>query len=214
MFVEKIMTPNPVTVTSVTTVADASELMRTKKFRRLPVVDAGKLVGIVTDRDLRSVSPSPATTLSIFELNYLLAKMQIKDIMQKNVVTIHKDATIEEAALLMYNHRIGGLVVIDDNRSVAGVLTETDIFKTFVDMMGLPEGMTRLTIDVTDKVGVIHEVTEVFSEMNVNIGSMVTCSLPDGSKELIIRADIKETKDLSARLQEKGYTVSHIVQIG
>lgn len=214
MFVEKVMTPNPVTVSSVTTVAEASELMRTNKFRRLPVVDGGKLVGFVTDRDLRSVSPSPATTLSIFELNYLLAKMQIKDIMQKKVISISKDAVIEEAALLMYNHRIGGLVVTDANQHVVGIITETDIFKTFVDMMGLPEGLTRLTIDVTDKVGIIHEVTQVFYQMNINIGSMVTCSLADGTKELIIRADVKDTKELCQRLEEKGYKVAHVVQIG
>ena len=101
MFVAKRMTSSPQTIEPSATIADASELMRKNKIRRLPVVEKGKLVGIVTDRDLRSVSPSPATTLSIFELNYLLAKMQVKDIMHKDVVTIHLDATIEEAALSM-----------------------------------------------------------------------------------------------------------------
>ena len=144
MFVKTRMTPNPVTIHSTATIADASEIMRANKFRRLPIVDDGRLVGIVTDRDLREVSASPATTLSIFELNYLLAKMKVKDIMKRNVITISAEATIEEAALSMYEHRIGGLVVIDDTGGVAGVLTETDIFKSFVDIMGLAEGKTRL----------------------------------------------------------------------
>lgn len=213
MFVEQRMTSNPITITSTSTIADASELMRANQFRRLPVVDNGKLVGLVTDRDLRAVSPSPATTLSIFELNYLLAKMQIKDIMQKKVITIKADATVEEAAILLYNHRIGGLVVVDDQGAVAGVITETDIFKCFVDVMGLVEGKTRLTIDVTDKIGILNEITEIFSQMSINISSMVTYTLPDGKKEMVIRADISDTKELSQRLMTLGYPINHIVQI-
>ncbi len=213
MFVEQRMTSNPITINSTATIADASELMRSNQFRRLPVVDNGKLVGLVTDRDLRAVSASPATTLSIFELNYLLAKMQIKDIMQKKVVTIQADATVEEAALLLYNHKIGGLVVVDEKGAVSGVITETDIFKCFVDVMGLVEGKTRLTIDVTDQVGVLHEITEVFTTMNINISSMVTYTLPDGKKEMVIRADISDTKELSQQLMALGYPINHTVEI-
>jgi len=214
MFIEQRMTANPITITSTSTIADASELMRTNKFRRLPVVDDGKLVGLVTDRDLREVAPSPATTLSIFELNYLLAKMQIKDIMQKKVITIQGAATIEEAAILLYNHRIGGLVVVDDKGAVTGVITETDIFKCFVDIMGLIEGKTRLTIDVTDRIGILNEITDIFSKMNINISSMVTYTLPDGKKEMVIRADINDTTELSTQLATLGYPISHIVHIG
>lgn len=214
MFVEQRMTSNPITIPPTATIADASELMRVHKFRRLPVVDDGKLVGLVTDRDLRAVSPSPATTLSIFELNYLLAKMRIKDIMQKKVITIKSEATVEEAALLLYNHRIGGLVVVDDHGKVTGVITETDIFKCFVDVMGLTEGKIRLTIDVTDKIGVLHEITEAFCELGINISSMVIYTLPDDRKELVIRADISDTKVLAERLAALGYPINHIVHIG
>jgi acetoin utilization protein AcuB len=214
MFVANRMTSNPVLITPTTTVADASELMRTHKFRRLPVVANNQLVGIVTDRDLMEVSPSPATTLSIFELNYLLAKMQVKDIMTKAVVSIPVSATVEEAALVMYNSRIGGLPVVDEAGKVVGIITETDIFKCFVDIMGLPGGKTRLTIDVTDNVGVINEVTAVFAELGVNIGSMATYALPDGQYELVIRADAHDVEELQARLAAKGYPVSHVVKIG
>lgn len=214
MFVEQRMTANPITITSMSTIADASEIMRANKFRRLPVVDGGKLVGLVTDRDLRAVAPSPATTLSIFELNYLLAKMKIKDIMKKKVITIQADATVEEAAILLYNHRIGGLVVVDEYNGVKGVITETDIFKCFVDVMGLTEGKTRLTIDVTDKIGILHEISEVFLQMNINISSMVSYSLPDGKKEMVIRADIPETTELGERLAALGYPIQHIARIG
>lgn len=214
MFVARRMTPNPVTVSSVATIADASELMRTHNFRRLPVVDNGKLVGIVTDRDLREVQPSPATSLSIFELNYLLAKMKVKEVMRKNVITITENATIEEAALAMYNHRIGGLVVVDDHGVVVGVLTETDIFKTFVDVMGLPEGKTRITLEVTDNIGVLHDITGVLKEMGISIGSMANSRLPNGLVEIVIRADIPDVDALTKRLAAIGYPVGHVAQIG
>ncbi|MDF2634601.1 MAG: transcriptional regulator, Rrf2 family [Pelosinus sp.] len=213
MFVESRMTANPITINSTTTIADASEIMRNNKFRRLPVVDGEKLIGIVTDRDLRAVSASPATALSIFELNYLLAKMKVKDIMQKEVITISSVATIEEAAILMYNHRIGGLVVVDEHGAVVGIITETDIFKSFVDIMGLVDGKTRLTLHTADKVGVLHDISEVFLARNINITSMVNYALPDGKVEMVIRADIADTEELEKALADKGYPISHVVHI-
>ncbi|MBP2640407.1 MAG: putative signal transduction protein with domain containing protein [Firmicutes bacterium] len=215
MFVKTRMTANPVTIKSTATIADASEIMRANKFRRLPIVDDGRLVGIVTDRDLREVSASPATTLSIFELNYLLAKMKVKDIMKRNVITISAEATIEEAALSMYNNRIGGLVVVDDQGKVTGVLTETDIFKSFVDVMGLTEGRTRLTIEVQeDQIGVLHEITGVFKDLGINICSLASYTQPDGKFEIIIRAVVNDVPALTDRLAAKGYPVQHVAQIG
>lgn len=212
MFVAKRMTPNPTTIESTTTIADASELMRKRKFRRLPVVDNGRLVGIITDRDLRTVTPSPATTLSIFELNYLLAKMQVKDIMHKNVVTINVDATIEEAALVMSNHHIAGLVVMDGD-AVVGIITETDIFKSFVEIMGLKEGKTRFTFKVSNQVGVLHDITRVFKELGINISSLATYPV-EGGAEMIIRFNAQNTDELAKRLTEIGYPPQHTVQIG
>ncbi len=214
MFVVKRMTPNPKTIESTATIADASELMRNYKIRRLPVVDNGTLVGIVTDRDLRSVSPSPATTLSIFELNYLLAKMQVKDIMHKDVVTINVSATIEEAALSMSNHHIAGLVVVDAIGGVVGIITETDIFNSFVEIMGLKEGKTRFTFSVSDQVGVLHEITGIFKELNINISSLATYTTDSGGGELIIRFNAQDTTELTKRLTAIGYAPQHIVQIG
>lgn len=214
MFVATRMTPNPVTITSTTSVADATHIMRTNKFRRLPVVDNGKLVGIVTDRDLREVSPSPATTLSIYELNYLLAKMVVKDVMKKQVITIPQDATIEEAALVMATNHIGGLVVVDTSGAVTGLITETDIFKCLVEVMGLANGKTRITLDVTDKLGLLHDITGIFTDLGMNISSLVVYPLNDGRYELVIRADVNETKELFKRLEAMGCPVAHIAQIG
>jgi acetoin utilization protein AcuB len=207
------MTPNPTTIESTTTIADASELMRKRKFRRLPVVDNGRLVGIVTDRDLRTVAPSPATTLSIFELNYLLAKMQVKDIMHKDVITIPVDATIEEAALIMSTRHIGGLVVVGENGSVVGVITETDIFNSFVEIMGLKEGKIRFTFKVSNQVGVLHDISGVFKDLGINISSLATYPVEEGA-EMVIRFNAQDTVELEKRLTEIGYPPQHTVQIG
>ena len=212
MFVAKRMTPNPLTVESDTSVMDAADLMHAKKIRRLPVIDNGKLVGIVTDRDLREVGPSPATSLSVHELNYLLAKMKISDVMTKSVLTVSVDATIEEAALLMYKNKIGAVVAIDQAGKVVGIITETDIFKLFVDLMGLPSGMTRITLDVTDRVGVLSEITAIFRDENINIKSLTTFST-DGKAELVIRADVADPTDLVEALKAKGYPVLHVARI-
>ena len=128
MLVRDHMTPNPVTITPQHTVADAFSLLRENKIRRLPIVDKGKLVGIITDRDLREVSPSPATSLSIFEINYLLSKMTIDKVIKKQkLITIGPDAYLEEAALLMRQYGIGALPVVEDGKLV-GIITESNIF--------------------------------------------------------------------------------------
>ena len=214
MFVKDQMTVNPVTVTSATTIADAAELMKKHRFRRLPVVDIGKLVGIVTDRDLRKASPSSATTLSVHEADYLLSKALIKDIMTKKVLSIGSEATIEEAALVMYNNRIGGVPVVDKHQDVVGIITETDIFKCLVDIMGLPSGTTRVTIRVPDKAGVITEITGIYADLGINITSMASYTLPDGSGEEVIRGDVKDVEELTKRIEAKGYKVVHVAQIG
>lgn len=214
MFVAKRMTPNPKVIEPSATIADASEMMRKHKVRRLPVIDQGRLVGIFTDRDLRSVSPSPATTLSIFELNYLLSKMQVKDIMHKDVVTINVGATIEEAALLMSNFRIAGLVVVDAAGAVVGIITETDIFKSFVEIMGLKEGKTRFTFSVSNQVGVLHDITQVFKDLNINISSLASYTTEEGTGELVVRFNAGDTSLLVRKLTEIGYPPQHQVQIG
>ena len=155
MFVANRMTKNPTVVTPDTGIDTAARLMKKGHFRRLPVVEDGKLVGFLNDKDIMRVSPSPATTLSRYEVTTLLSKLKVSDIMQVNVISVGEDATIEEAALLMYKEKVGGLPVVSSVGAVVGIITETDIFKTFVDVMALEEGRTRFTIDTEDNVGVV-----------------------------------------------------------
>lgn len=214
MFVRNRMTKHPVTVLPETTVDDAFARMKAAKIRHLPVVEDGKLVGIVTDRDLMRVSPSAATTLSRYEINSLLAKIKILDIMSKSVIFVNESAPIEEAAFLMSRNRIRGLPVISDVGTVVGVITENDIFDAFVDIMDLQGGKTRITLEVEDKVGVVSDIAGIFKETGSNIDSFVTCPQEDGNYEIIIRGNFEETDVLTTKLTEHGYKVIQAARIG
>ena len=205
MFVANRMTKHPITVTPEATLDEAASLMKKHHFRRLPVVEDGKLVGFFSDRDLMRVSPSPATTLSRYEIRSLLDKINVREIMQKKV---------EEAALIMCNERVGALPVVSSVGAVVGIITETDIFRTFVDVMGLQDGKTRLTVEVDDKVGVVNEISGIFMENGLSIDSLVTCKQPDGRYEIVIRGDIPSVEDIRAKIEAKGYKVIHDVKIG
>ena len=214
MFVINRMTKNPMTVTADTKVDEVAHLMKKHNSRRLPVVDDGKLVGFLSDSDLMRVAPSPATTLSRYEINSLLAKICVRDIMKKDVVSVNVGATIEEAALIMYKNKIGGMPVVSNMGAVVGVITETDIFKTFVDVMGLADGKTRITLEVTDKIGVVKDIAEIFGQAGVSIDSLITCKKEDNKYEIVIRGDITNIDDIKAKLEAKGYKVIHTVKIG
>ena len=127
------MSSPPITIHVDASLPEACELLRQHKIRRLPVVDEeGHLVGIVTRGDLRGAQPSEATTLSIWELNYLLAKLKIKEIMTPDPITIREDATIKDAAQLMIDYKISGLPVVDKDGQLVGMITESDIFRMVV----------------------------------------------------------------------------------
>ena len=214
MFVANRMTKNPITVTPSTKVDEAESLMKKYKFRRLPVVENGKLVGFLSDKDLLQVMPSAATTLAKYEITSLLSKIEVKEIMTKDVITVDEDATIEEAALIMCNKKISGLPVISSVGAVVGVITETDIFKALVDVMGLPEGTTRLTLEVDNKVGVVEGIAKVIAAEGLSIDSLVTCKENNGKYEIVVRGKFPDGEGLKKKLEESGYNVIHTVKIG
>jgi acetoin utilization protein AcuB len=217
MFVENKMTKNPVTVGLNTTLDEAAALMKRHNFRRLPVIDDGKVAGFFTDRDLLKVSPSPATTLSKYEINSLLSKLTVKEIMIKDVITISPKATIEEAALVMYQKKIGGLPVVSKTTGcIVGIITETDIFKAFVDIMVLNETTTRLTITGKDKVGVLRDISNIFCDMGIFISSLVSTKsrVPGGEFSLIVKAaEIDDISPIKERIEAAGYKLVHVVKI-
>lgn len=173
MFVRDRMSTPAVTITPTATFPDALQLMRERRFRRLPVVDKkGRLVGIVSERDLMYASPSSATSLSIWEIHYLLARLHVNEIMTTDVITTTPDAPIEDAARLMVTHKIGGLPVVDERREVVGVITETDIFQTFVDMFAGGHPGVRLTLQIPEKKGVLLELSKTIYDLGGTIMSV------------------------------------------
>lgn len=214
MFVANCMTKNPITIAPDVGIDEAAKIMDKGHFRRLPVVEHGKLVGFFTNRDLLRASPSAATTLDRFEMRTLLSKIKVADVMQKNVITVTDTTTIEEAALVMAREKIGGMPVLSEVGKVVGIISSTDIFRAFVTVMGLDSGKTRLTITVADRKGVLRDIATVLADLDINIDSMVTIPQPSGTYDIIIRADIADVETVKERLAAKGFTVSHVTQIG
>ena len=208
MYVSQFMTSQVFTVSPTDNIADTMALMREKKINRLPVVEKGKLVGIVTDGDLREVSPSPATTLSIFELNYLVAKTPIREVAVKKVLTCTPDTKIEDAALLMREHGIGALPVLDQGKLV-GIITSTDIFDAFLDIMGFRSPGQRLVIETKDEVGVMVDFASIMKEHDVNISSLAVYHLKNNKVQILARLNGDRVNDVKDSLLQKGYDLSH-----
>nr|WP_290668077.1 CBS and ACT domain-containing protein [Ardenticatena sp.] len=175
MFVRDRMSSPAVTITPDTSFVDAMQLLKEKGFRRLPVVNKkGRLIGIVAERDLLYASPSPATTLTVWEMNYLLSQLKIEELMTRNVITVTPDTPIEEAANLMVTNKVGGLPVVDENDAVVGIITETDIFKAFVELLGGGQSGLRLMIEVPERRGVLAQLASAIAEQGGNIVSVGT----------------------------------------
>lgn len=179
MLVKHRMVPNPVTVTPETSFSNAFQIMRQKEVHHLPVTDKrGKLIGIVTQKDLLHASPSSATALSVFEINYLLTKLQIKEVMTSPAITVLEDTPIEEAAQIMVKNDIGCLPVMHGDDMV-GVITETDIFKAFVEILGRGQAELRITLKVPDVQGELARLATVIAGLGGNICSSASFESED-----------------------------------
>ena len=209
MYVRDIMTTNVVTIPSSTSMADAKRIMEAHRFRRLPVVDKGKLVGIVTEHKLEEVSPSKATSLSIWELSYLLDKTTVKEIMEGNVVTVSPDMTVEESLAVAQSHKVGALVVVEDDR-VVGIATTNDFFYKIVNpILGL--GKPGVRIEVTGG-GECKPMEEIISTINKSGLNIITCHIlvpPEATKkDIVVHLDTEDVSQLISELKAKGYKVT------
>ncbi len=174
MLVGERMKKQVITVTKDIPIQEALAMMKRDKFRRLPVVDdRGKLVGIVTESDLLNASPSDATSLSVWEINYLLSKITVEKVMTTRVITVTEDTPIEEAARIMSDNKIGGLPVCR-NGEVIGIITETDLFKIFLELLGARTPGIRLTALVKEAPGKLHDMTKAIDELDGNIIALGT----------------------------------------
>ncbi|KPV50759.1 hypothetical protein SE17_25045 [Kouleothrix aurantiaca] len=185
MLVGERMTHPVIPVHPETSVPEALTLMRREKIRRLPVVDHGRLVGIVTDRDLLHASASSATTLSVWELNYLLSKLTVERVMCTDVLTVAEDTPIEEAARIMADNKIGGLPVMRGDH-IVGMITETNLFRVLLEMTGAREKGVRATVLVPDRAGQLAQLTHAVAELGGNIIALSTFAGEDLSNSLVM----------------------------
>jgi acetoin utilization protein AcuB len=198
MFVLQKMTKNPVTARTDMSVTDALDLMHEKKVHRLPVLDRrGKLVGIVSEGDLLYASPSPATTLNIWEMHALLAKLKVEKVMTRDVITITEDTPIEEAARIMVQKKIGGLPVLRE-KALVGIITETDLFKVFISLFGGLRSGVRVSASISGSKGTFSKVSGAISKAGGNIvglGFDEVSSAPEENWEMTMKVqDLPEDK--------------------
>jgi len=209
MQVSDIMTTNVVTIPSSTSIADAKRILEAHRFRRLPVVDKGRLVGIVTERGLEQVSPSKATSLSVWELTYLLNKTTVKEIMERNVVTVSPDVSAEEAVSVAQSNKVGALVVVEDGR-VVGIVTTNDFFYKIINpILGIGQSGTRIEIAGGGEGKPLEEIVSCINKHGLNITTFHIITLPEATKkDVVVHVDSEDVKQLVTELKSKGYKVS------
>ena len=215
MYVKNFMRKDPVTIGPEASFYEARALIHEKGVRHLPVIDKhNRIVGLVTDRDIREASPSDATMLSVQELHYLLGKLKVSAIMTPGdkLITVTPNTMIEKAAQLMHDNKVGCLPVLD-GKELVGIITEADILETFVDVMGLREKGTRITTALEDEPGVMHDVLEVFKRHNVNLISVVAPSYKmEGKRMVVFRIRTQEPDEIVQELEKLGYQVVSVVK--
>jgi acetoin utilization protein AcuB len=210
MRIKDMMTKNPITVDSETLVLDAQRIMKENNIRRLPIVDKGKLVGIVTKHDLLEASPSPATSLSVFELNYLLSKMKVKEIMRRNPVTVTPDTPFEEALRLGQEKKIGAFPVVDNGKLV-GITTESDIIRFLTRALGIKEEGSRVTIEgLGGKLGELDKIVSIANQHHTVILSMM--SMPRPAKKdwmIVLRLKTNDPDSIVKDFKKAGFNVTY-----
>jgi acetoin utilization protein AcuB len=210
MRIRDVMTKNPVTVDSETLVLDAQKIMRENNIRRLPVVDKGKLVGIVTQHDLLQASPSPATSLSIHELNYLLARMKVKEIMKKNPMTLTPDTPFEEALKMGQDKKIGSFPVVENGKLV-GIATESDIVRFLTHALGIREEGSRVTIEgLGGKFGDLEKIIAIANQRQTIILSMISLQRPEKKDWMIVlRLKTTDPDPIVRDFKKAGFNVTY-----
>ena len=186
MAVKHWMTNDVITVKADTSLLKCRNLMKEKNIRRVPVVDdENHVIGIISDRDVKSASPSKATALEVHEMQYLLAEIKARDIMTPSPVTVKPDATVENAAVLMVDRKIGGLPVVGDDGKLCGIITDQDIFKVLIDITGARLGGLYVALEVDDKPGAMRPVFDTLREQGARISSVLSRNPEGGGKRQV-----------------------------
>jgi len=209
MYVKDIMTMNVVNVPSNTTISDAKKIMDAHKIRRLPIVDRGKLVGIVTEHRLEAYTPSKATSLSVWEIGYLLGNTTVKEIMEKNPVSVAPEMTIEEALATAQDRKVGSLLVIEKNGQLVGIVTTNDFFYKIANpTLGIGMPGTRVEVmSKTDK-PILEDISKATSQKGMKILTLHMISSTEiGGKDIVVQVDTEDVNKMVKELKDKDYEV-------
>lgn len=206
MLVKTYMTPDPITISPDSNYPQAISVMRKQKIRHLPVVENNRLVGIVVEKDLLSNQPSPATTLSVYEIYSLLETLRVRQMMSRPVLTVEGDCPVEEAARIMVENKISCLPIMDGDK-LAGIITETDIFKVLVEALGGPAGGFRVTLRLPDRVGELAAISGRIAEAGGNILAITTSRLMDSKREVTIKEAGAHPDAMEKVIRESGVDI-------
>lgn len=211
MKVRDIMTYNVVTISSNTPVMEALKIMEGHNVRRLPVVDKGKLVGIVTIDEIHKTQPSPATSLNVWEMNYLLSRMNVKEVMHKNAFTIDPEANIEQAMAIAQANKVGSLIVIE-NGKVVGIITSNDlIFKVLNPIVGVGSTGKKFYIEDCYEPKDILKVIEIVNDLGLKLLTIHTVPFPEGKPTILaLRIATKDVSGVKKAIEAKGFTVNTV----
>jgi len=206
MFVGRRMTRNLITVDKDTNILKVKNLLQKHNIDQVPVVDNDKLVGIITDRDIRENSASPASTLSTHELNYLLSEIKAKSIMTKRVFTATPGTTIEEAAKIINEKRVNSLPVVVDNEPV-GIITTCDLLNVLLEFVGMDIPRSRVELTLSSNMGEIAKIASIINEMGFTIMSIIsTIKKEEKDKRItVIRVNTDNIKELCNAFEKSGY---------
>ncbi len=211
MLVRDRMTSPAVTVQPKMPIYEALALMKEKRIRRLPVLKGQRLVGIVSWTDLMRASPSDATTLSAWEIPYLLMKTPVGEVMTREPITVPPTAAIEEAALLMRRFKIGGLPVVEAG-ALVGIITESDVFDALIALMGLHRQGARLTVEAPARPNALEDIVRTIRECGVQIQSLTAYSI-DGSAQVVLRVNSPYPLHVIQALEEGGNKILHFTPL-
>lgn len=210
MDVNSYMSKDLVTIEAGTKILDALDLMKKYNIHRLPVVEGDRMIGLVTEGIISRNTPSTMTSLDMREVTYLLNRTSAHDIMEKNVITIHKDALLEEAAVNMRKNAIGVLPVVEGDNKLVGIITEKDIMDAFVDVLGFYTPGVRLVINVPeDRKGVLEEITDFFAEAEISIQQIAVYR--KDHIQIVIQVDSNDVAGIQKNLEAQGYNVESIM---
>ena len=210
MYVKDYMTQQLITVTPDTSVLKVTDLLRAHNINRLPVLKKGKLVGLITQEDIALNSPTNASSLSRYEINYILDRLTAEDIMSKHFFTVGPDTLLDEAAEMLLNKQIGVLLVMEDDK-LLGIITDKDIFRTFIDISGYYTSGTSLVLELSgDKKGVIEELGDALVETDHNLTHMMVYHLNNVIR-IVMHVEESQVDNLIEASKDRGYEVKTVV---